>query len=97
MYAYGDLIWTGDELRLGRRTVAAIEPDREWPGMWRARSGEHLSDMTNRTLREGRCGVSRPCRFKHPREARRGTQDLLFREARYIGSREHLTRILSYI
>jgi hypothetical protein len=49
MYAYGDLIWTGDELRLGRRTVAAIEPDREWPGMWRARSGEHLSDMTNRT------------------------------------------------
>jgi hypothetical protein len=49
MYAYGDLIWTGDELRIGRRIVAAIEPDREWPGLWRARVGQHLTDMTNRT------------------------------------------------
>jgi hypothetical protein len=27
MYAYGDMTWTGDELRLGRRTVAVVEPD----------------------------------------------------------------------
>jgi hypothetical protein len=49
MYAYGDLTWIGDELRLGRRIVAAIEPDREWPGLWRARVGQHLSDTTNRS------------------------------------------------
>lgn len=49
MYAYGDLTWSGDDLRLGRRTVATIEPDQEWPGMWRARAGEHLTDVVNRT------------------------------------------------
>ena len=31
MIGYEDLIWAGDQLRYGRRTVAAIEPDREWP------------------------------------------------------------------
>ena len=49
MYGTKDLTWTDNCLRYGRRIVAAIEPDREWPGLWRARSGEHLSDMTNRT------------------------------------------------
>jgi hypothetical protein len=39
MYAHGDLTWTGDR---GRRTIAVIEPDQEWPGMWRARIGQHL-------------------------------------------------------
>jgi hypothetical protein len=46
---YGDMTWTGNELRLGRRTIAAIEPDAEWPGMWRAKIGDHLTDMANRT------------------------------------------------
>ena len=49
MIGYEDLTWTGNELRLGRRTVATIEPDAEWPGLWRARIGDHLTDMTNRT------------------------------------------------
>jgi hypothetical protein len=49
LIAYGDLTWTGNELRLGRRTIAAIEPDREWPNMWRARIGGRLTDMANRT------------------------------------------------
>jgi hypothetical protein len=46
------LMWHGDRLllRAGRRLLSAIEPDSEWPGMWRARLPDgHLSDMTNRT------------------------------------------------
>ena len=49
MIGYEDLIWTGNELRFSRRTVAAIEPDYEWPGMWRVRIGGRLTDMVNRT------------------------------------------------
>jgi hypothetical protein len=36
--------------RLLRRLLSAIEPDSEWPGMWRVRLPDgHLSDMANRT------------------------------------------------
>lgn len=48
MYGAKDLTWTDNCLRYGRRTVAAIEPDGEWPGMWRVRL-TGLSDMVNRT------------------------------------------------
>jgi hypothetical protein len=46
------LMWHGDRLllRAGQRLLAAIEPDSEWPGMWRVRLPDgHLSDMANRT------------------------------------------------
>jgi hypothetical protein len=46
------LIWHGDRLllRTGGRLLAAVEPDAEWPGMWRVRLPDgDLSDMTNRT------------------------------------------------
>jgi hypothetical protein len=46
------LMWHGDRLllRAGRRLLSAIEPDSEWPGMWRVRLPDgSLSDMTNRT------------------------------------------------
>jgi hypothetical protein len=49
MYAYGDPTWTGNETHLGRRIVTAIEPDAEWPRMWRARIGSSPTDMANRT------------------------------------------------
>jgi hypothetical protein len=34
-------------LKSGRRVVATIEPDSEWPGMWRVRRGGSISDMVN--------------------------------------------------
>jgi hypothetical protein len=46
------LMWHGDRLllRAGRRLLSAIEPDSEWPVMWRVRlPDDHLSDMANRT------------------------------------------------
>jgi hypothetical protein len=45
-------MWHGDRLllRAGRRLLSAIEPDSEWPGMWRVRLPDGLlSDMANRT------------------------------------------------
>ena len=50
MYGTKDLTWTRNELRHRSQLVATIEPDREWPGLWRVRlpSG-HLSDMVNLT------------------------------------------------
>jgi hypothetical protein len=46
------LTWHGDRLllRAGRRLLSAVEPDSEWPGMWRVRLPDgDLSDMANRT------------------------------------------------
>jgi hypothetical protein len=34
-------------LKSRRRVIATIEPDPEWPGMWRVRCGGSLSDMVN--------------------------------------------------
>jgi hypothetical protein len=46
-----DLVWDDKQLRLHSirgRVLAAIEPDREWPGMWRVRMPDgHLNDMLN--------------------------------------------------
>ena len=46
-----DLVWEDEQLRLHSirgRVLAAIEPDREWPGMWRVRMPDgHLIDMLN--------------------------------------------------
>ena len=46
-----DLIWDDKQLRLHSirgRVLAAIEPDREWPGMWRVRMPDgHLTDTVN--------------------------------------------------
>jgi hypothetical protein len=46
------LMWHGDRLllRAGRRLLSAVQPDPEWPGMWRVRLPDgDLSDMANRT------------------------------------------------
>jgi hypothetical protein len=42
-----ELVWDGPKLRLGARVVATIEPDTNWPGVWRVRFGGRLSDMAN--------------------------------------------------
>ena len=42
-----ELVWDGLKLRLGARVMATIEPDANWPGMWRVRFGGMLSDMAN--------------------------------------------------
>ena len=46
-----DLVWDDKQLRLYSirgRALAAIEPDREWPGMWRVRLPEgYLTDLVN--------------------------------------------------
>jgi hypothetical protein len=51
-YTKDHLMWHGDRLllRTGRRLLAILEPDSEWPGMWRVRlpNGD-LPDMANRT------------------------------------------------
>jgi len=49
-FGRNELVWDGLQLRL--RTVrgpvmATMEPDANWPGMWRVRFGGVLSDMAN--------------------------------------------------
>ena len=49
-FGTNELIWDGLQLRL--RTVdgpvvATVEEDAKWPGMWRVRFGDKLSDMAN--------------------------------------------------
>jgi hypothetical protein len=44
--------WDGDQLRLRKRgrVIASIEPDPDWPGLWRVGLPDgSLSDMVNRT------------------------------------------------
>src|SRR5262245_27168361 len=33
----------------GRFTGITVEPDGQWPGMWRVHKGDHISDMVNLT------------------------------------------------
>jgi len=49
MIGYADPIWRGNGLCYGRRTLATIETDAQWPNMWRVRIGDHLTDMVNLT------------------------------------------------
>jgi len=47
-----DLIWDGLKLRLGSIrgcVLAAVEPELEWPGMWRVRWSGGLTDIVNLT------------------------------------------------
>ena len=45
-----DAMWKGDRLMLGRRAIATIVPDDNWPGMWRVQiPGRELTDMVNLT------------------------------------------------
>jgi hypothetical protein len=46
-FGRNDLVWDGLKLKLGARVTATIEPDTNWPGMWRVRFGGMLSDMAN--------------------------------------------------
>jgi hypothetical protein len=43
--------WDGDRLMIGSgHLIATVEPDSEWPGLWRVRLPDgRLSDMVNRT------------------------------------------------
>jgi hypothetical protein len=51
MHDRQDLIWHGRQLRLFSSRgllLASIEPDQNWPGMWRVRlPGGYLTDMVN--------------------------------------------------
>jgi hypothetical protein len=50
MIGYEDLTWTGNQLRYRSRVVATIEPDADWPKLYRVRlPNGHLTDMVNRT------------------------------------------------
>jgi hypothetical protein len=50
MIGYEDLTWNGNELRHRGRTLATIEPDAEWPNLWRVRRPDgDLTDMVNLT------------------------------------------------
>jgi hypothetical protein len=46
-----DLSWRVNDLYVGgsSRPLVSIEQDKAWPGMWRVRHGDKLSDMTNIT------------------------------------------------
>jgi hypothetical protein len=46
-FGRNDLVWDGRNLKLGARVMATIEPDANWPKMWRVRFGGMLSDMAN--------------------------------------------------
>ena len=46
-FGRNDFVWDGLKLKLGARVTATIEPDANWPGMWRVRFGGMLSDMAN--------------------------------------------------
>ena len=43
--------WDGNQLRLSSgRLLATLEPDQEWPGLWRVRLPDGtLTDMVNRS------------------------------------------------
>jgi hypothetical protein len=43
-----DAIWKGRQLFLGRKLLATVVPDADWPGMWRVKlpSGR-VTDMVN--------------------------------------------------
>ena len=62
-----DLVWDDKQLRLHSirgRVLAAIEPDREWPGMWRVRMPDgYLTDMREPVAGQGCCGFARTCAF----------------------------------
>jgi hypothetical protein len=51
VYGYADLERSGNDLRLTKRgpTLATIEPDAEWAGLWRVRlPNGHLSSPNTR-------------------------------------------------
>jgi hypothetical protein len=50
-YSADELEWRGDVLHLGKgRALVSIEPDVQWPAMWRARYPDgRVTDMVNRT------------------------------------------------
>jgi hypothetical protein len=90
MIGYEDLTWNGNELRHRGRTLATIEPDAEWPNLWRVRRPDgDLTDMVNLT-RAKDAQVSRPRHFQYPREARGKPQDSLFRAGGICGYPEHM-------
>jgi hypothetical protein len=51
MYGQQDLIWDGGQVRRASSpgvVLATLEPDLNWPGMWRVRLPDgHLTDMAN--------------------------------------------------
>jgi hypothetical protein len=42
--------WKGEQLFYQGRPLASVEPDKDWPGMWRVRMADgHVTDMVNLT------------------------------------------------
>jgi hypothetical protein len=51
-YGNHNLAWRGNDLCLAgssTRRLVSIVPDSKWPGMWRVRCGDKLTDMVNIT------------------------------------------------
>jgi hypothetical protein len=46
-FGRNELVWDSRKLKLGARVMATVEPDANWPGMWRVRFRGMLSDMVN--------------------------------------------------
>ena len=55
MFDNHNLIWCGNDLRVGRSStpLVYIVPDTRWPIMWRVRHGDQLSDMVNLKTQRG--------------------------------------------
>jgi hypothetical protein len=55
MFDNHNLIWCGNDLRVGRSStpLVSIVPDTRWPNMWRVRHGDQLSDMVNLKTQRG--------------------------------------------
>ena len=50
VFASQELIWRGNRLFIGKRKLAEIVPDLEYPSMWRIKLPDgSLSDMVNMT------------------------------------------------
>ena len=49
VYSAREPKWDCLTLLHGNRVVAEVLPDPDWPNMWRARIGDRLTDMVNRT------------------------------------------------
>jgi hypothetical protein len=60
-YSADELEWVGDVLHLGKgRALVTIEPDVQWPKMWRVRLPDgSLTDMVNRVrAKDAACSIA---------------------------------------
>jgi hypothetical protein len=64
IYSFTKLEWSGSDLRLGSkrgRLLASIEPDSDYPAMWRVRINGMLTDIVNLIRRSIRLTGAATC------------------------------------